>query len=389
MRKFHHSVRVVLLGSLVMAGAALPAAAEPTPDETYQSPDAWLCRPGRADPCGAEQTVTIVSADGTRRLDTVKPSADAPIDCFYVYPTISIDPNGNSSLTAGPGERRAVEHQFAPFASVCRPFAPMYRQVTLAGLRSVMQGKPMPIDPQLGLEDVRAAWRHYLANDNRGRGAVLVGHSQGSRMLVELLRRDIDGTSAQKLLVSAVIPGFNFNVPAGADVGGSLKSIPLCRSATQTGCVIAYSTFRASAPPPQNARFGRSSAADVEVACVDPVRLSGIALRSFMPAAGNLLGQQATLADWKLMVTSAGTTFVEVSGMMKAGCVKDGLNSYLALSFDSAQRGTRPQDIPGDIVSGGRLFDDWGLHLIDMNIVMGNLLETVRRQGAAFVAGKQ
>src|SRR6185369_7066224 len=389
MRKFQRSIRVALMGSLVMAGAALPAAAGPTPDETYQSPDAWLCRPGRADLCSAEQTVMIVAADGTRRTETMKPLADATIDCFYVYPTISTDPNGNSSLTAGPGERRAVEHQFAPFASVCRPFAPMYRQVTLAGLRSVMQGKPMPIDPQLALDDVRAAWRHYLANDNRGRGVVLVGHSQGSRMLVELLRRDIEGTPARKLLVSAVIPGFNFTVPAGADAGGTLKSIPLCRSATQTGCVIAYSTFRASAPPRQNSRYGRSSAPDVAAACVDPVSLSGIELRAFMPGVGNLLGQQPTLADWKQMATSAGTTFVEVPGMMKAGCVKDGPNSYLALSFDSAQRGVRPQDIPGDIVANGHVFDDWGLHLIDMNIVMGNLLETVRRQGAAFVAVKR
>ena len=32
--------------------------------------------------------------------------------------------------------------------------------------------------------DVVAAWRHYLDHDNRGRGVVLIGHSQGTGMLV-------------------------------------------------------------------------------------------------------------------------------------------------------------------------------------------------------------
>ncbi len=30
--------------------------------------------------------------------------------------------------------------------------------------------------------------------------------------------------------------------------------------------------------------------------------------------------------------------------------------------------------------------DDWGLHLVDMNIVSGNLLEIVQQQGHAYVA---
>ena len=36
--------------------------------------------------------------------------------------------------------------------------------------------------------DVLDAWREYLARDNRGRGVVLLGHSQGTRMLRQLLR---------------------------------------------------------------------------------------------------------------------------------------------------------------------------------------------------------
>jgi len=41
-------------------------------------------------------------------------------------------------------------------------------------------------------DDVRDAWHHYLEHDNQGRGVVLVGHSQGSFILAELIRQEID-----------------------------------------------------------------------------------------------------------------------------------------------------------------------------------------------------
>ena len=126
---------------------------------------------------------TVVQSDGSRATRVLKPNPTAPIDCFYVYPTVSEDPAGNSGMTSGPGEKRAVAQQFAAFASVCRPFAPIYRQVTIAGVEAVLRHEPLPVDFELPYEDVRAAWRHYLAHDNGGRGVVLIGHSQGARIL--------------------------------------------------------------------------------------------------------------------------------------------------------------------------------------------------------------
>ncbi|MGH1560618.1 DUF3089 domain-containing protein [Caulobacter segnis] len=75
----------------------------------------------------------------------------------------------------------------ARFASQCRVFAPMCRQVTLAALRAVMMGQPSPGNGVLAYGDVRDAWRWYLAHENKGRGVVLIGHSQGSRLLLDLL----------------------------------------------------------------------------------------------------------------------------------------------------------------------------------------------------------
>ena len=56
------------------------------------------------------------------------------------------------------------------------------------------------------------------------------------------------------------------------------------------------------------------------------------------------------------------------------------------MSINSPVQASLPRNIPGDIVVNDRVLDDWGLHLIDVNLVMGNLLELVRQQGAAWVS---
>jgi Protein of unknown function (DUF3089) len=37
-------------------------------------------------------------------------------------------------------------------------------------------------------------------------------------------------------------------VPVGKTVGGDFANIPACQTATQTGCVVAYSSFDATPP---------------------------------------------------------------------------------------------------------------------------------------------
>ncbi len=166
-----------------------------------------------------------------------KADPKAPIDCFYVYPTVSTDPTPFSDMTADPAEVNVVRQQFARFGSVCRQYAPLYRQVTLAGLRTAIAGggggAALSKGPQY--DDVRDAWRYYLEHDNRGRGVVLIGHSQGSFILAELIRQEIDGQPIQSRLVSAMLLGATFSVPPGKDVGGSFQQVPLCRKPAQVG----------------------------------------------------------------------------------------------------------------------------------------------------------
>ena len=153
-------------------------------------------------------------------------------------------------MTIGPEERNVVKQQLARFGSQCRLFAPMYRQVTLAGLRTRLAGGELALDRGRGYDDVRDAWRHYLQHDNGGRGVVLIGHSQGAMVLTALIASEIDGAPVRRQLVSAILLGTSLAVPKGKDVGGAFKQVPLCRADGQAGCVVTYASFRATVPPP-------------------------------------------------------------------------------------------------------------------------------------------
>jgi hypothetical protein len=138
-----------------------------------------------------------------------------------------------------------------------------------------MRGQVPAGNRELAYADVLAAWKHYLAHDNGGRGVVLIGHSQGSGHIRRLLMEEIDGKPAQALLVSAPAIGNNFTVPASGGVGGDLQHIPVCRASVQTGCLVSYNTYRADAPPPANAVLGGRAGGGLRHVCVNPAAPEG------------------------------------------------------------------------------------------------------------------
>jgi hypothetical protein len=354
---------------------------------SYANGENWLCRPGRQDACATDLTTTIVAAGGRLTTEPWTANAQAPVDCFYVYPTVSRDTSERSDLTPGDDEQGVVRHQFARFASVCRLYAPMYRQITRRGLRAAMSGPggaAAVMRRGLGYDDVVAAWKHYLASDNAGRGVVLIGHSQGSMVLEELIRREIDGKPIQRRIVSAILLGSTFVVPKGKDVGGALQAMPLCRRASQRGCVIAFASFRKTVPPSPSALFARVADADKQAACTNPAALAGGsgALHAYLGAATAF--NPAQRHRWRTDGTPIATPVVSVPGLLTAECVSDSLGTRLEVTVHADTADVRADDINGDIGPATPAQAQWGLHLVDVNLVMGNLLEIVKQQSVAF-----
>ncbi len=378
------------LGGAARAQAPMAAAPAATPND-YTDPATWLCRPGRRDACTVDLDATVIQADGATSIDRFHPDPDAPIDCFYVYPTVSTDPGANSTMAIEPAETNVVLHQFARFGAKCRLYAPMYRQVTLTALAAMMTGRPMAgADRALAYDDVRDAWNEYLAHDNHGRGVVLIGHSQGSGVLTVLIAKEIDGKPVQTRLVSAILMGTALQVPPGKDVGGAFQTIPLCHSASQIGCAIAYSSFRADSPPPPNSRFGQGRPAQGTVAaCVNPAALGGGSgeLQAYFSAnSGQIANAASPQPAWITPPRPIDTPFVETPGLLTAECVSNAHGNYLAITLHPTPGGRRANDIGGDVVFGGQIQKDWGLHLIDADLNMGNLVAIVGDESRAYLA---
>jgi pimeloyl-ACP methyl ester carboxylesterase len=289
----------------------------------------------------------------------------------------------NSDMTPDEAERRVVHQQLARFGSVCRVYAPSYRQVTLAGLRERRSGSgSSSLDQGLAYDDVLNAFRHYVADDNQGRGFVLIGHSQGSYVLTRLIAQEIDDKALRDRMVSALLLGATVTVARGQDVGGSFRGVPLCRAAAQTGCAVTYVSFRSTAAPPENTLFGRATAPGLEAACTDPTTLGGTAgeLHAYLSADGTTIVGRRQARPWLASGPGVETPFVSVPGLLSARCASNEHATYLEITVHGDPNDPRVDDISGDLTP------QWGLHLIDVNLAMGNLLEIVRGQSAAWRA---
>jgi hypothetical protein len=246
---------------------------------------------------------------------------------------------------------------------------------------------------KIAYQDVLDAWNAYLAHDNHGRGVVLIGHSQGTGILTGLIASEIDGNPVQRRLVSAILIGDDVQVAPGKDVGGSFKHIPLCRAPAQTGCAIAFSNFRADSPPPSNSMFGQGDkAAGTVAACTNPAALGGGSgeEKAFLPndskEAVSMLDMTKTQPSWTDPPKTITTPFVELPGLLTAECISNAHGNYLAVTVHPTPGGQRVNDIGGDVVFGGKVQPNWGLHLVDVNLTLGNLLDVVGDESRAYLA---
>ena len=357
----------------------------------FGNPSLWLCRPGLADDkCKINLDATIIGKDGKTSIETYKAASDPKVDCFFVYPTVSNDKTWASDWTVDAMEIDDIKLQFARFGSVCRQFAPIYRQTTLTALR-IASGGPQPEGERLpqgvgGYADVVDAWNWYMANENQGRGVILIGHSQGAGVLARLIATEIEGKSAAKQFVSAILLGTTVMVPPGKDTGGTYKAIPLCRAEDQTGCVITYASFRNTLPPPDTARFGKGANGNA-AACNNPANLaSGKGVPdSYFLAKGFLNGSAGpNQPAWSNPAPTITTPFVKVPGLVATACVNKGDYTYLEMTVTPDPADARTDELAGEIMRATGPDLNWGLHLIDVDHSMGDLIRIARKQAAAW-----
>lgn len=355
-------------------GPARPGAQRPARvSASSGTPTVWLCRPGAAaDPCVSSLTTSVVQASGATRVVQSQADLSPPYDCFYVYPTVSKQKSANANLEVQKTEVAAAIYEASRFSTVCRVWAPMYRQVTLAELAAHPDLDVPAAATATAYLSLRSGFEDYLEHDNVGRPLIFIGHSQGAAMLILLLERLVDDDpTLRDRLVLAVILGGNVEVKTGSLTGGSFSHIPLCDRSGEAGCVIAYSTFPGA--PPAGSLFGRpgqgvslqsgqTARTGLQVACVNPAALGGGAapLDSYFPPQGGV-----------------STPWVEYPGLYTARCEHSDGATWLQVAKATGASDHRPvvTEIDGP---------DWGFHPYDASLALGNLVTDVAAAEASW-----
>jgi hypothetical protein len=325
----------------------------------------WLCSPqSKKDPCDYSLKATVIQPDGARSTQTAKAARHPKVDCFYVYPTVSDQKTPNATLAKDPEIKAIATYQASRFQQDCRVWAPMYRQVTLQGISN-----PSAVSASasaLAYRSAKAAFSDYIKHDNHGRGFVLIGHSQGSFVLKQLIGDVIDKkASLRRRMVSALLLGGNVT-------NKEFKHVKPCVKAGQTGCVVAWSMFHD--PPPSNALFGRTTAPGQHVVCTSPSKLGSssklIPYAPTLPFPGTIGVGLAIFEPNR--PTDVSTPWYAEPGVLTGSCATtaDGA-SYLK--------------IDGSVLPNAVPDATWGLHLGDVNLALGNLTTIAKKQIAAYL----
>jgi hypothetical protein len=378
-------VRVAVTATTVAAAMTVAAGqvfAQPAPAPVAPG---WLCRPDTpTDPCHLPSDTTDL---GTGRTTAAQPVAEAnkPVDCFYVYPTVSDQVSLHADPVAAPEIQSIARFQAARFSSLCRVFAPIYRQVPLLGLGPGLLASNTMFDTGYG--DVLAAWNNYLANDNHGRGIIFIGHSQGTMMLRKLIREQVDPNPALRArMVGAFLMGGNVTTARGSTTGGDFTNIPLCTRRGEDTCVTAYSTELTGTPSLLgNSNLDLLSQAfrlphgpGFEVACTDPAVLSGnydpvgVTVPS-KPYSFGIISVLMGVTTFPGQLPTSASTWTTSRGRGVGHCVDpDGFHRYRITM-------TTPEPI--------NELPLLNTHLLDINFGYDRLIDIARQQTRTWQAG--
>ena len=172
-----------------------------------------------------------------------------PVDVFFVYPTIYAHPFRKRRHHMGMVNpiykwvAQAVSAwQGQLFARHCNFYVPFYRQLGTESfkmpLEEVMEAERMPY------EDVSDAFHYYLEHLNGGRPFILAGHSQGSAVLLQLMRDEFTDPALQQKLVAAYLIGFSLTRTDFEQY----PHLRLAQAADDLGTIISYNTTAAGVP---------------------------------------------------------------------------------------------------------------------------------------------
>jgi pimeloyl-ACP methyl ester carboxylesterase len=171
---------------------------------------------------------------------------DKVVDVFYLYPTSwqkvnQSDPNiceiDNPIMLKY--AKFAFQRQATAFEIIANIYAPYYRQDDAAYTTSLPQAEQANIVGGIPKTDAIAAFDYYIKNYNNGRPFILVGHSQGSIVMMLILSEYMkENPKVYARMIAAYVIGASIT-PEYLAENPHLK---FAEGPDDTGVIISYNT---------------------------------------------------------------------------------------------------------------------------------------------------
>ena len=163
--------------------------------------------------CGDNSTESVQTPDYSDDYNWASnPSvADKGVDVFYVYPTL-FGGRENKNMDITDDQMRSLVQAVIPkqagiFYEECNIYVPYYRQMSMDGL--YLNAEERNSFYSIGYNDIERAFDYYITNLNAGRPFILAGHSQGSQILIQLIKDKFANDKLMKKLVAAYLIGYS------------------------------------------------------------------------------------------------------------------------------------------------------------------------------------
>ena len=295
-------------------------------------------------------------------------------------PTVRLGDEGNAAFDGNYKEETfTVRTQAARFGKECGVYAPLYRQRTLTAPYN-----PTSTTSAIAYADVLDAFRYYLGNLNQGRPFVLMGHSQGSGHLRRLITEEIDpnpklarphdlGAAAGRSRGCARREGRRRIVQARRRVSRPVRRRLRDQLLLVPLDVAAAGRTRSS----PRARAGPAGGVHQPGQPRRRRRTVGVVLRhgSDRPAHRPRV-PRVRCGRWPTRPRSPRpSSRCRASFRRRASTPA---RSPICELTANADPGPRADDIGGDLTP------QWGMHLVDVNVALGNLIDLVGTQAKAW-----
>lgn len=278
-------------------------------------------------------------------------------DLFLICPTVDMGKNENYNMSM---DDTATKESFVGALNMERGiyedsaimYAPYYRQMTFP-VYSMTEEEMQPY-LEIAYRDVAAAFEYYFEHCNNGRPIILAGFSQGSQLLLMLMKEYFDDPKYSEKLIAAYCIGWRITEEEIAQY----PQLKMAQGEDDTGVIISFN----------------SEAESVEESLI-------------VPNGGKTLGINPL--NWKTDSTPAdkslnkGACFTRYSGEIKKEIAQ------LTGAYLDEERGTlRVTDVsPSDYSNS--LFPEGVYHLYDYQFFFRNLQENVAVRLERFLQKKQ